>query len=74
LTVEAYDRGDTQNLATGYLLTSDNQIDPTTGTAKENKRGFTLIELLVVIGIIAVILGYKAIKRTTRPHAASFRG
>jgi len=34
LPVEAYDRGDSQKLATGYLLTADNQIDTTTGTAK----------------------------------------
>jgi multidrug efflux system membrane fusion protein len=34
LPVDAYDRGDTQKLAGGYLLTADNQIDTTTGTAK----------------------------------------
>lgn len=32
--VDAYDRGDTQKLATGFLLTADNQIDVTTGTGK----------------------------------------
>jgi len=32
--VEAYDRGDVQKLAQGLLLTADNQIDTTTGTAK----------------------------------------
>ncbi len=32
--VTAYDRSDTQQLATGKLLTLDNQIDITTGTAK----------------------------------------
>jgi multidrug efflux system membrane fusion protein len=32
--VEAWDRGDTQKLATGVLLTADNQIDTTTGTGK----------------------------------------
>ena len=32
--VDAYDRGDTQKLATGMLLTADNQIDVTTGTGK----------------------------------------
>jgi multidrug efflux system membrane fusion protein len=31
---EAYDKNDTQKLATGQLLTADNQIDTTTGTAK----------------------------------------
>ena len=34
LTVEAYDRDQKQKLATGTLLTVDNQIDPTTGTVK----------------------------------------
>ena len=32
--MDAYDRGDVQNLATGQLLTADNQIDTTTGTDK----------------------------------------
>ncbi len=32
--VDAYDRGDVVKLATGLLLTADNQIDTTTGTAK----------------------------------------
>ena len=34
LSVDAYDQGNTQKLATGYLLTADNQIDTTTGTGK----------------------------------------
>ncbi len=34
LTVEAYDRSETTHLATGTLLTVDNQIDTTTGTAR----------------------------------------
>ncbi len=34
LTVEAYDRANSNHLATGTLLTIDNQIDTTTGTAK----------------------------------------
>ena len=34
LVAEAWDRSDMQKLATGYLLTVDNQIDTTTGTAK----------------------------------------
>jgi multidrug efflux system membrane fusion protein len=34
LPVDAYDKGDTQKLATGQLLTADNQIDSTTGTVK----------------------------------------
>ena len=34
LQVDAYSRDDTTKLATGKLLTIDNQIDPTTGTGK----------------------------------------
>ena len=34
LNVEAYDRDDTDKIATGKLLTIDNEIDPTTGTYK----------------------------------------
>jgi len=34
LAVDAYDQGDTVKLASGYLLTADNQIDTTTGTGK----------------------------------------
>jgi multidrug efflux system membrane fusion protein len=34
IAVDAYDHGDVQKLATGLLLTADNQIDTTTGTAK----------------------------------------
>jgi membrane fusion protein, multidrug efflux system len=34
LPVDAYDRGDVQKLASGMLLTADNEIDTTTGTDK----------------------------------------
>jgi multidrug efflux system membrane fusion protein len=34
LAVEAYDRSGNTRIATGELLTTDNQIDPTTGTVK----------------------------------------
>ena len=34
LSVDAYDRDNTSKIAVGKLLTIDNQIDPTTGTAK----------------------------------------
>jgi len=34
LEVEAFNRDQSQKLTTGYLLTVDNQIDPTTGTVK----------------------------------------
>ena len=44
LVVDAFDRSETTHLATGVLLTLDNQIDPTTGTVKakavfDNKDG-----------------------------------
>ena len=34
LAVEAFDRSETTHLASGFVLTADNQIDPTTGTDK----------------------------------------
>ena len=34
IAVEAYDRAQLHKITTGYLLTIDNQIDPTTGTVK----------------------------------------
>lgn len=34
MTVEAYDRSNTRKLATGKLITLDNQVDTTTGTVK----------------------------------------
>ncbi|HUX43931.1 MAG TPA: efflux RND transporter periplasmic adaptor subunit [Terracidiphilus sp.] len=34
MAVDAFDRSDVQKLATGVLLTADNQIDTTTGTAR----------------------------------------
>jgi membrane fusion protein, multidrug efflux system len=34
LPVEAYDRSGNTKIATGYLLTVDNQIDPSTGTSR----------------------------------------
>jgi multidrug efflux system membrane fusion protein len=34
LAVDAYDRGDTHKIASGRLLTADNQIDTTTGTVR----------------------------------------
>ena len=58
LTVDAFDRGGQQKIATGKLMTLDNQIDTTTGTVKarasfENKDGalfpnqFVNVRLLV---------------------------
>ncbi len=49
LDVDAYSRDDQTKLATGKLMTIDNQIDPTTGTGKlkavfQNTEGSALAE------------------------------
>lgn len=74
LQVEAFDREFRQKLATGYLLTVDNQIDPTTGTVKlkavfPNKGNelfpnqFVNARLLVETKRDAVIVPASAIQR-----------
>jgi len=57
LVAEAYDRSETTKLATGALLTLDNQIDTTTGTVKakaifENKDGALFPNQFVNIRLI----------------------
>ena len=57
LVAEAYDRSETTKLATGSLLTLDNQIDTTTGTVKakaifENKDGALFPNQFVNIRLI----------------------
>jgi multidrug efflux system membrane fusion protein len=57
LTVEAYDRSNTTHLASGKLLTLDNEIDPTTGTVKakavfDNKDGALFPNQFVNIRLI----------------------
>ncbi len=57
LVVEAYDRSDATHLATGALLTLDNQIDTTTGTVKakavfDNKDGALFPNQFVNIRLI----------------------
>lgn len=57
LTVEAYDRSNTEKLATGKVLTVDNQIDTTTGTVKvkaifDNKDGALFPNQFVNIRLI----------------------
>src|SRR5262245_27087334 len=60
LLVEVYDRSGSSRIATGFLLTVDNQIDPTTGTSRlkavfENNNGalfpnqFVNVRLLVEV-------------------------
>jgi multidrug efflux system membrane fusion protein len=74
LPVEAYDREQKQKLASGYLLTVDNQIDPTTGTVrlkaefpnKDNElfpNQFVNARLLVEVKREAVIIPAAAVQR-----------
>jgi membrane fusion protein, multidrug efflux system len=74
LTVDAFNRGQTQKLATGVLLTVDNQIDPTTGTVRlkatfDNKdtvlfpNQFVNARLLIDVKRNVVIMPAAAIQR-----------
>jgi multidrug efflux system membrane fusion protein len=74
LPVEAYDREQKQKLAAGYLLTVDNQIDPTTGTVKfkavfPNQQNelfpnqFVNVRLLAEVKRDAVVVPTSAIQR-----------
>jgi membrane fusion protein, multidrug efflux system len=58
LQVEAYDRANTKKLATGWLDTIDNQIDPTTATVKlranfENRDGALFPNEFVNVRLLA---------------------
>ena len=74
LPVDAYDRSSAKKLASGYLLTTDNQIDPTTGTVRlravfENKDNrlfpnqFVNAKLLINVLRGTVIVPSAAIQR-----------
>jgi len=74
MTVEAYDREQKKKLATGHLVTVDNQIDPNTGTVKFKaefpNRGnelfpsqFVNARLLVEVKREAVVVPASAIQR-----------
>jgi len=74
LTVEAFDREQKQKLATGYFLTTDNLIDPATGTVKfkavfpntNNElfpNQFVNARLLVEVKRDAIIVPASAIQR-----------
>ncbi len=74
LPVEAYDRDMKRLLGTGYLLTVDNQIDPTTGTLrlkavfpnKDNSlfpNQFVNAKLLVEVVHDAVVVAASAVQR-----------
>ena len=74
LTVDAYNRDRSHKLSSGTLLTTDNQIDPTTGTLKlkavfENREGalfplqFVNVRLLVEVKRQQVVVPAVAIQR-----------
>jgi multidrug efflux system membrane fusion protein len=74
IVVDAYDRAQSQKITTGYLLTIDNQIDPTTGTVKlkamfQNSRTelfpnqFVNAKLLLDTKKDAIIIPQAAIQR-----------
>jgi multidrug efflux system membrane fusion protein len=77
LTVDAYDRADQHRIASGTLLTTDNQIDPSTGTVRlkavfDNDDGvlfpnqFVNAHLLLEVKRGAVIAPVAAIQRGPR--------
>ena len=76
LEADAYDRGDTKKLATGSLVSVDNQIDPTTGTLRlravfDNKDNmlfpnqFVNVHLLVEEKTGVTLIPTAAIQRTS---------
>jgi membrane fusion protein, multidrug efflux system len=76
LAVDAYDRADRIKLASGTLLTMDNQIDPATGTVKlkaqfaneENRlfpNQFTNVHMLLEVRRNATLIPSAAIQRGT---------
>ncbi len=77
LIVDAYDREQKNKLATGYLLTADNQIDPTTGTVRlkakfDNEAGvlfpnqFVNARLLLDVKKAATVIPAIAVQRGTQ--------
>jgi multidrug efflux system membrane fusion protein len=75
LTVEAYDRSNSNKLAVGKLLTLDNEIDSTTGTIKlralfDNKDGLLFPNQFVNIQLISNVLRNQIVM----PNAAVHRG
>ncbi|MBS0337294.1 MAG: MdtA/MuxA family multidrug efflux RND transporter periplasmic adaptor subunit [Proteobacteria bacterium] len=76
LPVDAYDRADKVKLATGMLLTADNQIDPATGTVKLKAQfpntdnalfpsQFANVRMLVDVKRDAVLVPNAAVQRGT---------
>jgi len=75
--VDAYDREQRRKLATGTLMTIDNQVDPATGTVKlkasfanrDNRlfaSQFVNVRLLLDVKRGAIVVPAAAIQRTTR--------
>jgi multidrug efflux system membrane fusion protein len=74
LLVEAYDRDDTTKIASGKLLTIDNQIDPSTGTVRfkgefDNRdlslwpNQFVNVRLMLTVRKDAIVIPLAAIQR-----------
>ena len=75
LEVDAYDKGNTNKLAVGKLLTVDNQIDTTTGTIKlraqfDNADGKLFANQFVNIQLLQDVLH----DQTIMPSSAAHRG
>jgi multidrug efflux system membrane fusion protein len=77
LAVEAYSRDDQTKLATGKLVTIDNQIDPTTGTVRfksvfENRdlslwpNQFINVRLMLTVRKNAIVIPLAAVQRGTQ--------
>src|SRR6202011_564675 len=77
LAIEAYSRDDQTKLATGKLLTIDNQIDPTTGTVRfkgefDNRdlslwpNQFINVRLMLSVRKDAIVIPLAAIQRGTQ--------
>jgi len=79
LTVAAYDRTNTRQLADGKLLTLDNQIDPTTGTIKlraqfDNKDGALFANQFVNVQLLLDVLHDQIIIPTAAVHHGTPNG
>jgi multidrug efflux system membrane fusion protein len=77
LAIEAYSRDDQTKLATGKLLTIDNQIDPTTGTVRfkgefDNRdlslwpNQFINVRLMLTVRKNAIVIPLAAVQRGTQ--------
>jgi multidrug efflux system membrane fusion protein len=79
LTVSAYDRTNTTQLASGKLLTLDNQIDPTTGTIKlralfDNQDGSLFANQFVNVQLLLDVLHDQTIIPTAAVHHGTPNG